>query len=558
MITTKHGESANGGKYFTDFESADRKTLIHLFYHYLSMVFYDGFVAALFQSVIGRKISNVYYFRIFFLIAFIAINGSISLAQKHDYNWLMGYDGIIPPHPNFGNMRVDFHHDPPKVFSDEYFINFRSCAATVSDSLGGLLFFTNGIHIYDRFGQIMEGGDTINPGEVWELAEEYGYVDVWPVFALPKPGASNIYYLIHNGVEIVGTTGYAKYLYYSIIDMNLNEGLGKVLIKNQILMEGDIVCRDAVKHGNGRDWWIIGLQAGDTNHYLFRLSANGISGPYIQDFGPPISLPEYAVPGGFSRDGNLFIRQDIDTEMRIYDFDRCSGLFSNLRIIPYVPGDFYAFNAVFSPDNHFIYLNNPYWIWTIDMQAEDLSASYDTLTHWEWNFNPHYPFGSGYWGGVVAPDNKIYYSNYAGTSRSMNIIHRPNFPADAADCEEEALHLPHNNRFTFNFYPNYRLGEWDESPCDTFNLQGPDDGFEVTRYAAPPTLRDTTYKVFSPIRGIACPDCTPRDFEMLRSPMQYMMALETLRLTGKPPADWPTEKAERIGLFLTLPPKPNK
>ena len=48
-------------------------------------------------------------------------------------------------------------------------------------------------------------------------------------------------------------------LYNTIIDMRLNGGLGSVVIENkQISGELHADCITAVKHGNGRDWWVIG------------------------------------------------------------------------------------------------------------------------------------------------------------------------------------------------------------------------------------------------------------------------------------------------------------
>jgi hypothetical protein len=141
-----------------------------------------------------------------------------------------------------------------------------------------------------------------------------------------------------------------------------------VLAKNQVLMEGEIMWPAFVKHGNGRDWWIMGMQRADTKHYLYLLSPQGLTGPYIQDIGPPFVLTEYESESLFSENGELFLRHDSKTALRLYDFDRCSGELSNLRIVPFQEPlhSFYA--AFFCAERIFAQSHHPdeWWPWGIN------------------------------------------------------------------------------------------------------------------------------------------------------------------------------------------------
>jgi hypothetical protein len=496
-------------------------------------------------------VMNRYHFGI--LISWLAL-GSL-FAQKHDYNWVTGYDYNYPD-PS-GNMRIDFSYSPPKVFKENLKMNFQSCRGSFSDSSGILLFYTNGIRIFNKNHQLMEGGDTINPGGVWNNSQEYGYVTTYPVAALPLPKADNIYYLFHTDVQNGGsvTLSYAKHFYYTVIDMKANNGLGKVLAKNQVLMEGEIMWPAFVKHGNGRDWWVMGMQRADTKHYLYLLSPQGLTGPYIQDIGPPFVPTEYESESLFSEDGTLFLRHDAKTALRLYDFDRCTGQLSNLRIIPFQE-PLHSFYAAFSPDNHFLYLNRPGWVWSLNTQAADLSASYDSVAAWEINVYPTFPWYTAYGLNHLGPDGKIYWSNWTST-QALNVMHHPNLPGDAADCEEEGLILPRWSDLGICQFPNYRLGEWEGSPCDTINFQKPGDGFAATPYEPERFRRDTGYTVLPPIPGARCEGCTERDLEMLNNPMAAIYARMCLEQTGKLPDDWPKEKAERAGLIISLPKRHN-
>ena len=490
-------------------------------------------------------------FRYFFCIVSLWLGTATLFAQKHDYHQVTGYN-FNSTNPFFGNIRIDFNFSPPKIIKENLRMNFQSTHGSFSDSTGHLMFYTNGIRIFSHNNQLMVGGDTINPGSVWNNSQQFGYVQTSIVAALPLPGAEHIYYLFHNGLQLGGPNQiFSKYFYYTIIDMKANNGLGKVIAKNQVLMEGDVMWPAFVKHGNGRDWWIMGMQRADTKHSLYLLSPEGLTGPYIQDLGPPFLSTEFEGESLFSEDGTLFLRHDTKTALRLYDFDRCSGELSNLRVIPFQE-PLHSYYAAFSPDSRFLYLNRPGWVWSLDLKAPDLSASYDTVAAFEFNSYPTFPWDTGYGFNQLGPDGKIYWSNWTST-RAMNVMHRPNLPGDAADCEEEGLILPRWNYIGVCQFPNYRLGEWEDSPCDTINGQIPGNGFIAVPYEPMSSHRDTGYLLLPPIAGGRCDDCSEKDLEMLNNPMAAVYARMYLEQTGKLPDDWPKEKAEREGLIIALP-----
>jgi hypothetical protein len=157
-------------------------------------------------------------------------------AQKHDYTWTFGYaanyiDTII----EFGGCTIDFNYSPPKLTKLNTVLNFRNYAAACSDSSGRLQFYTNGLRIYNKNYQLMENGDTINPGDRWEVFndDKQGYVGLNPI-VIPDPAGGNKYYMFHVGIYIQNTVRFGP-MYYSKIDMAANNGLGKVVQKNKII-----------------------------------------------------------------------------------------------------------------------------------------------------------------------------------------------------------------------------------------------------------------------------------------------------------------------------------
>lgn len=281
-------------------------------------------------------------------------------AQKHDYIWPFGTE--ISGLPQAGtNCVLDFNTSPPSIYNKKLNSNFAFTSMSLCDSTGSLLAYSNGLRIMNSAAQLMENGDSINFGNMWVNRHERlkGYLSYSGGFFLPFPKHPNQYILFHTQTEQDSFDVYKPVaLLYSIIDFNQNGGLGKVISKNNVLMEGRIVWPMACKHGNGRDWWIMSAQIESTEHSLFRLSEHGVEGPFIQDIGPAWQDEEgYSSQCAFSPDGKLYVRHSGKTGPRIYDFNRCTGELSNLRIIPYTFG-FFTDKLVFSEDNSYLYLSN--------------------------------------------------------------------------------------------------------------------------------------------------------------------------------------------------------
>jgi hypothetical protein len=64
----------------------------------------------------------------------------------------------------------------------------------------------------------------------------------------------------------------------------------------------------------------------------------------------------------------------------------------------------------------------------------------------------------------------------------MSRIEQPLLPGLAANMAFGAFDLSRYNDLTTYTFPNYRLGENENSPCDTLNLQQPNDGFFKSPY----------------------------------------------------------------------------
>lgn len=407
----------------------------------------------------------------------------VSLGQNHDYLWFYGsYGGANPPpaSSSYGRAVVDFSKVPAVSYkSQDIKINFDGTSSVCSDSMGALLYYSNGISIRAKNHALMQNGDTLNPGQLWNASVADGYTNVIPSFSLPFPGHPNQYYYFHCGWLIDQDSFYIRNnpFYYTIVDMNANGGMGKVVKKNQIILEGDLGCPAACKHGNGRDWWITIHDLSDAEQLTYLLSPDGLTGPFIQQIGPSFSplSPEFASKSIFSPDGRTYVRNDGNNGPRIMDFDRCSGIFSNMRIIPFSNG-IYTWSAAISPNNRFLYMSNPRRVFYVDLNSPNLGNSFDTLSLFNGTACPALPNIANILSMQEAPDGKIY-ANGVSDNRCMSRIEQPNLPILASDMAWGGFSLPRQNYSTICHFPHYRLGELAGSPCDTLNFQQPGNGF---------------------------------------------------------------------------------
>jgi len=411
----------------------------------------------------------------------------------------MGYSNNST-HPLAGGATIDFNFQPAHIYKQKKKIDFHSYCGSCSDSTGNLLFYTNGISIQNHQHELMQGGDSLNLSGFWYEFQQDGYPVGAGARIVPAPGKPNQYYLFSMGGRYEASTNQLVLapLWYSRIDMNQNGGLGRVMEKNVVMLDVPLNEFVFVKHGNGRDWWLLASRLNKNLHYTFLINEDGVNGPFVQEFGPPYTELETPSFCSVSPDGQTYIREDTYKGLNIYDFDRCTGQLSNLRQVPFEAG-FACLTTTFSPDGRFLYLNSYEAMLSMDMHAPDPPLTLDTLAYFD-GFSTPEPFITVFWTGQAHDDGKLYYATGNGTL-ALHVIHHPELPGLAADIEQHAIKLPVYNSLTLCRFPNYRLGILTGSACDTIPFTGGNDAFRNTANTAPLPSASTGYKMLSPIRG---------------------------------------------------------
>ncbi|MEP7169136.1 MAG: hypothetical protein ABI855_07160, partial [Bacteroidota bacterium] len=266
--------------------------------------------------------------KIFFSLIVLFLFNSITLVKSQgiNNNWLIGYSswGGLP----FGQTRINFISGLPVISYDSLEMDFNHTHANISDTLGNMLFYTNGYYIADASNDTMQNGSGINPGAYANMFLD-GFMIPQAALIIQKPGSNNIYYLFHSSVDNPPDFTVASYLYVTSIDMSLNGGLGGVITKNQVLITDSMnggkitACRAA----NGVDWWLMVHRVNSNMYYKLLVTNSSILGPYSQNIG---SVREWdAGQAKFSPDGTKFAYYHYRfTGLDMFDFDRCTGVLS--------------------------------------------------------------------------------------------------------------------------------------------------------------------------------------------------------------------------------------
>jgi len=375
-------------------------------------------------------------------------------------------------------------------------MNLQRTNASICDTAGNLLFYTNGIFIANAIHEQMENGDGLNPGQFTDDFAEHGLPIEQGVIFLPFPDKDSLYFLLHLARDwsgIVSPGSYVRRCYYSLIDQRLDNHRGGVIDKNHLII-GDTLnvgklC--AVKHANGRDWWSI-IQEYDANRfYRMLINPNGIH------LNEPQTLDNAIYSGAgqvvFSPDGAKFVQYTLRSVqlghfIYIYDFDRCTGLLSNPVMINFLDDEIIAGGAAISPNSRFLYISAYRYIYQYDLWADDIAATKDTVAVYD-GFSS--PFGTRFYFSQLAPDGKIYINCTNGVD-VMHVINNPDLPGLLCDVCQHCVQLPTYNAFSMPNFPNYRLHHLEGSSCDTLR-QPPTAAWSYDTEALDLAFQDGSY-----------------------------------------------------------------
>lgn len=415
--------------------------------------------------------------KILFFVSILTIFCQILMAQdKYDANWIIGHDtsffdtkGDAVVVGFNGQNREIFHINTVDSFSVE------GSNTSMNDINGNLLFYSNGCYIVNAAHEIMENGDSINPGWMEQFYCPYGgSIYVQGVLSIPVPGTEHLFYLFNIDMQrtrfdIPGYRGYApQHLLYHVVDMSQDDGLGAVVQKNQITIQ-DTLARaglHAAKHANGKDWWVIMPEIHSNCYYKILVTKDGLGEPIKQCIGKVWDDDDIAAQAVFSPDRNIYVRFNSRNHINIFDFDATTGELSNPMIIEITDHDFTFGGVAISPNSRYLYISAYTKVFQYDLEAEDIAASRVTIAEWDGFSNP---FPTIFYLTALAPDGKIYIASTSSTY-NLHVINNPDCPGLASNLVQHGVTLPSLNFATIPNIPHYRDYGDTFSNCTTSNI----------------------------------------------------------------------------------------
>jgi hypothetical protein len=375
---------------------------------------------------------------------------SLSVPAQNRYNsvWIL-QDQII-----------NFNTDTTLKSIKKMPYHIANSGSNICNNQGKLKYYSNGCAVVGSNYKVLPHGDTINPGLVYEsycfASGSYPCTDC--ITILPKPEDTTSYFVFHTAMDkvyVFDTITWPEWwFYYTEINSTLNNGIGDVVKKN-VLIAQDTFAGSGIKacrHANGRDWWIVAQELLSTGFHRVLLTSKGVEYKGLQRYkGRAMTTSTSKGQCNFSPNGKKYATGDPYNGIQIFDFDACTGTFSNQRLIDIGYDVESCVGLEFSPNSRFLYVTLGYELRQYDMEATDLIKSSTVIDTVDWTKKGH----ASLYSMATAPNGKIY---MAATHSNMNLhtIHEPNLKGKACGFKQQDFPLATYNYVALPNMPKFR------------------------------------------------------------------------------------------------------
>ncbi|MEO8085678.1 MAG: T9SS type A sorting domain-containing protein [Bacteroidota bacterium] len=348
------------------------------------------------------------------LIAFVLVALN-SFGQGENNIWHFGY-----------GAGLDFNSGAPVSINGGQTLQ-REGVAAVSDATGNLLFYTDGITVWQRNHLVMPNGNFLlgDPSSTQSAT------------IIPVTGNPNQYYLFTcPAISSFGD------MYYSIVDMSLNGGFGDVTATKNISLLDSVTEQCAVIPSTNGCVWLVARQFNPL-FYAWMIDAGGIHPPVISNCGVFYDFANGSGVGymkASSLNNKIAIANygttGVSSNFELYDFDNATGTVSNMALLaPLALSTIYA--CEFSPDGTKFYGAD----WGANIYQFDLTAGNTAAIQAS-------EITIGTVGGSVGdiqigPDQKIYLT--VEGALSLSVINNPNALGVACNFNQGTINLGGNS-----------------------------------------------------------------------------------------------------------------
>jgi gliding motility-associated-like protein len=247
----------------------------------------------------------------------------------------------------FGNQAgLDFSSGIAVALTNGAIFTSEGCS-TISDQYGDILFYTNGVTVWNKNHSTMQNGTGLQGNSSSTQSS----------IVVPNPSNNGIFYIFTvDAIE----NNLAAGLRYSIVDINQNGGLGLVTNKNTLLFASSCEKITAVKHANGIDYWVVAHKWNSNSFYSYLITSSGIGTPILSNVGSyHDGLIRNAIgymkisPNG----EKIALAIETDCLVELFDFNNQTGSITN-PISFSCPNNQRTYGVEFSSNGKKLYINS--------------------------------------------------------------------------------------------------------------------------------------------------------------------------------------------------------
>jgi len=378
---------------------------------------------------------------ILFLI-FISVN---LFSQKEVNTWYFGM-----------NAGLDFNSGSPQALLNGKLNTSEGCSST-SDSSGNLLFYTDGMKVWNKQHSLMPNGTGLKGNNSTTQS----------ALIVQKPGSNTIYYIFTIGTIVPFSTGGSRELCLNELDISLNGGLGDLTKKNILLNSASCEKITGIRHCDGKNIWIVTHDWGSNTFRTFLINSSGVSlNPVLSNCG--ISASGFlgnsigmlkGSPNGTKLASAI---EGFISSFELFNFNSSTGEVSNPMQFP--SGASGCYGVEFSPDGTKLYggTYKPTNVYQFDLTNGSQSAIAQSSIVVGSENNINILLGTL----QLGPDKKIYVAR--GAQPYLGVIKDPDRKGAACNYVKEGFAISHLSTYGL---PNYVTPYSKPAACSfTYNI----------------------------------------------------------------------------------------
>lgn len=350
-------------------------------------------------------------------------------AQREAANWFFGI-----------NAGLDFNSGIPTLLANSQINTLEGCS-TMSDGNGNLLFYTDGVTVWNQSHAIMMNGTDLNGS----------FSSTQSSIIVPNPTNPNIYYIFTTDVVDAydPTTGQSNGFNYSVVNMTLDGGMGAVTDKNINLMPNTSEKVSATFSADGNYWVVTHYE---NSFYAFKVTGAGVN------TAPVVSATGFNVDNYRNFRGNMkispngeklaiahaFFFPEQTGHLYLYDFNDDTGVVTSGDFL----GDGMVYYGVeFSSNSSKLYASGKLFtadnsLSNIQLQQFDVTASNVSNTRYIVHNYPQGQVTPSLGGSLQIGFDKRVYHSLPGAN--ISTINSPNSSGVACNFDLNSIDLGEN------------------------------------------------------------------------------------------------------------------